>query len=72
MPTGTNACSGRVLPCRRRHGTAASFRVLPLHASSLALSLSLMATVMDSEYYHPGVLKLCLVMQQKKKINFIH
>lgn len=30
-----------------------------------------MAMKMDSEYYH-DILKLCLVMQQKKKINFIH
>lgn len=29
-----------------------------------------MAMIMDTEYYHD--MKLCLVMQQKKKINFIH
>lgn len=40
------------------------FRILTL------LSLCRVAMIMDTEDYQD--IKLCLVMQQKKKINFIH
>lgn len=50
--------------CIRCYHRAVPFRILTL------LSLRRMAVIMDTEYYHD--MKLCLVMQQKKKINFIH
>lgn len=59
-----------MLLCRKHHNTAVSFRILPPRV--LTRSLCCMATIMDSEYYYPSILKLCLVMQQRKKINFIH
>lgn len=34
-------------------------------------SLWHLAAIMDSEYHH-DILKLCFVIQQKKKINFVH
>lgn len=55
----------RVLPCIRCCDIAVSVHILTL------LSLCRLAVIMDSDYYY-DILKLCLVMQQKKKINFIH
>jgi hypothetical protein len=53
--------------------------VLPgVRCDEIAVSLCILTSlsllhgqIMGSEYYH-DILKLCLVMQQKKKINFTH